>query len=80
MANFPAEEEPYTGMVNQLDTGLSTSYTAEFFLTTNPIRMRGFDTNILINKTVYWNAPFIDNLASQYTGSAGPVIDVVYLK
>jgi len=41
--------------------------------------MRGFDTNVSVNTTVYWFANSIDSTASQYKGSAGPVNNIVYL-
>jgi hypothetical protein len=40
-------------------------------------RMRGFDTNGAVNSTVYWNSTTIDADAADYTGSAGPVINIV---
>ena len=39
--------------------------------------MRGFDQNGAVNDYVYWDAPAVDPGASSYTGSAGPVVDVV---
>lgn len=40
-------------------------------------RMRGFDTNGAVNRIVYWSSSNIDTAAVDYTGSAGPVIDVL---
>jgi len=40
-------------------------------------RMRGFDTNGSVNNIVYWNSVEIDSDASDYSGSAGPVVDIV---
>ena len=40
-------------------------------------RMRGFDSNGAVNSTVYWNSSEADADASDYSGSAGPVVDIV---
>jgi len=40
-------------------------------------RMRGFDSNTAVNRIVYWVANKIDTTAAQYTGSSGPVSDVI---
>jgi hypothetical protein len=40
-------------------------------------RMRGFDQNGAVNSIVYWNATTVDSAAASYTGSAGPVVDIV---
>jgi len=43
-------------------------------------RMRGFDQNVSVNRIVYWTATEVDSDASEYTGSAGPVVDIVVSK
>lgn len=39
-------------------------------------RMTGFDNNVAVNRRVYWTALEIDDDASEYGGSAGPVDDI----
>jgi len=43
-------------------------------------RMRGFDQNGGVNDYVYWSSAEVDTDASDYAGSAGPVVDVVVHK
>ena len=43
-------------------------------------RMRGFDQNGAVNDYVFWDATEVDGDASEYTGSAGPVVDVILHK
>lgn len=40
-------------------------------------RMRGFDTNGSVNGIVYWNSAVADSAAEDYTGSAGPVVNII---
>lgn len=40
-------------------------------------RMRGFDTNGAVNGIVYWDSTTVDSTALNYTGSAGPVINII---
>jgi hypothetical protein len=40
-------------------------------------RMRGFDTNGSVNAIVYWNSATADSTAEDYTGSAGPVVNII---
>ena len=40
-------------------------------------RMRGFDQNGSVNDYVFWSSAEIDSDASEYAGSAGPVVDIV---
>jgi len=40
-------------------------------------RMRGFDQNGAVNDFVYWGSTEVDADASDYEGSAGPVVDIV---
>jgi hypothetical protein len=40
-------------------------------------RMRGYDQNVSVDRIVYWNATEPDADASEYTGSVGPVVDIV---
>lgn len=42
-----------------------------------PYRMSGFDQNVLVNDWVFWDATKVDSDASEYTGSAGPVVNIV---
>lgn len=42
-------------------------------------RMRGFDQNGGVNDYVFWDSMEVDADASDYSGSAGPVVDVVLL-
>ena len=39
-------------------------------------RMRGFDQNGAVNDFVSWNATSEDPTATQYAGSAGPVVNI----
>ncbi|MBW2691001.1 MAG: hypothetical protein JRE57_00025 [Deltaproteobacteria bacterium] len=39
--------------------------------------MRGFDQNGAVNDYVYWDSSTVDSGAVNYSGSAGPVVDVV---
>lgn len=43
-------------------------------------RMRGFDQNVSVNDIVYWTSTDIDSTATNYLGSAGPVVDIVVYK
>lgn len=43
-------------------------------------RMRGYDTNVAVDDTVFWNSDHVDATAADYTGSAGPVINIVLQK
>jgi len=43
-------------------------------------RMRGFDQNGSVNDYVYWDSTEVDADASDYSGSAGPVVDIVLQK
>jgi hypothetical protein len=43
-------------------------------------RMRGFDQNVAVNDTVFWDSDHVDATAADYTGSAGPVINIVLQK
>lgn len=40
-------------------------------------RMRAFDTNGAVNDFVYWDSLTIDSAGSGYSGSAGPLTDIV---
>lgn len=40
-------------------------------------RMRGFDQNVAVNAIVFWNSNSVDSAAADYSGSAGPVVDIV---
>jgi len=40
-------------------------------------RMRAFDQNGSVNDYVYWDSPVIDAFGTDYTGSAGPIVDIV---
>ncbi len=40
-------------------------------------RMRGFDQNGAVNDFVFWDSAEVDSDASDYSGSAGPVVDIV---
>ena len=40
-------------------------------------RMRGFDQNGAVNGYVFWSSSEVDSDASDYAGSAGPVVDIV---
>jgi hypothetical protein len=40
-------------------------------------RMRGFDQNGAVNDYVFWSSSTVDSSASNYAGSAGPVVDIV---
>lgn len=40
-------------------------------------RMRGFDQNGAVNDYVFWSSAEVDADASDYVGSAGPVVDIV---
>lgn len=41
--------------------------------------MRGFDQNGAVNDYVTWTSSEVDDDASDYAGSAGPVVDIVVL-
>lgn len=56
-------------------TGLSSALGAQ--VAAINYRMRGFDENVSVNSTVYWTSTEVDADASEYTGSAGPVINIV---
>jgi hypothetical protein len=43
-------------------------------------RMRGFDQNVSVNDIVFWDSDHVDATAADYTGSAGPVINIVVQK
>jgi hypothetical protein len=43
-------------------------------------RMRGFDENVGVDDTVFWDSDHVDATAADYTGSAGPVVDIVVQK
>ena len=40
-------------------------------------RMRGFDQHVSVNDYVFWSSSTVDASASNYAGSAGPVVDIV---
>lgn len=40
-------------------------------------RMRGFDQNVSVNGYVFWSSSTVDSGATNYAGSAGPVVDIV---
>jgi hypothetical protein len=40
-------------------------------------RMRGFDQHVSVNGYVFWSSSEVDDDASEYVGSAGPVVDIV---
>jgi len=43
-------------------------------------RMRGFDQNGAVNGYVFWSSTTVDDDASDYSGSAGPVVDIIVHK
>ncbi len=43
-------------------------------------RMRGFDQNVAVDDIVFWDSDHVDADASDYSGSAGPVVDIVVQK
>ena len=43
-------------------------------------RMMGFDTNVAVNKQVFWTSDIIDDTATFYTGSLGPVENIKVFK
>jgi hypothetical protein len=42
--------------------------------------MRGFDQNGGVNDYVFWDSTEVDADASDYAGSAGPVVDIILQK
>jgi len=43
-------------------------------------RMRGYDQNGAVNGYVFWTSTTVDDDASDYSGSAGPVVDIIVHK
>ena len=71
---------PVKGQFNGSRLGIAASFESASAGAALTFRMRGFDQNGSVNSIVYWSSTEVDSDASDYIGSAGPVVNIVIQK